>query len=112
MRTARGGVPISDGLAHLDYKPWRGDSIEAAINSETWLTPSGTYYKTSDDPGIREAWDILTPGTSVDFQFLIIGHIVDICNGNVTRSTATIYADAAGIFYNGLTVTPLPLRSQ
>lgn len=112
LRTARGGMPISDGLAHLDYLPYRGDSIQEAINSRTWPEPTSTSYKTSDNPGIHNAPFVLTPGTSVDFQFLFIGMIVDTCNGNARVASSTIYADATGKLFRGLSVTPPPLRSS
>jgi hypothetical protein len=98
-----GGFPMSDGEAHLDYRPWAGDDINKSIASGTWPQPSGTSYTASDNPGFQGG---LTPGDQITLIFDVLGQIVDACNDNAVRASASLHASASGTYPNALSLDP------
>jgi hypothetical protein len=94
---------MSDGEAHLDYAPWAGDDINKAIASGSWAQPSGTSYSEHDEPGIVAQ---LASGDQITLIFDVLAQIVDACNNNALRASASLHASANGTFPDDLSFDP------
>ncbi len=107
IRTSIDGVPMSDAEGHLDYQHWAGDDVNRAIQSGSWPQPSGTSYSASDTPGLHGNWPPpLVAGDQITLIFDVLGQIVDACNDNALRASASLHASASGSYPKALRLDP------